>query len=135
LVPLQLVMHTFSKELYTLLEYNIPTSDWHIVCYKHRYSMEYKYAMDTLNIFFSCIVYDVIKLQRTLTILYMTLQDLNEYVSVSLSSGVYFLFRILCVCYRMDIFVRDTDNHNILYWRTYNFSKIIYDYQCPNPLS
>jgi hypothetical protein len=70
--------------------------------------------MDTLNMFFSCTLYDLLKLQTTLSILYMTLREQNEHVSVFLSSGVYLLFTIVCVCYRMDHFVRDTDKHKFI---------------------
>jgi hypothetical protein len=78
--------------------------------------MKLKYAMDTLNIFFSCIVYDLLKLQTTLLIFYMTLQDTNEHVSVSLSSG--FILQLpyyVCVWYRMDNdCVRDTDTYEYM---------------------
>jgi hypothetical protein len=65
-----------------------------------------KYAIDTLNSFFSCILYDLYQLYQS--------QDKNEHVSVSLSSGVYLLFTIVCECYRMDNFVWDTDKHKFI---------------------
>jgi hypothetical protein len=57
--------------------------------------------MDTLNVFFSCTLYDLPKLQTTLSIFYMTLQDTNEHVSVSLSYGVYVFFHD-CMCVLQD---------------------------------
>jgi hypothetical protein len=48
--------------------------------------------------FFPCILYDHLKLQTTVSIFYMTLQDENEHVSVSLSSGLYFfIYDFMCV--------------------------------------
>jgi hypothetical protein len=70
-------------------------------------------------------LYDILnyKLQTTLSILYMTLQDKYEHVSVSLSSGVYLLFTIVYVCYRMDNFVRDTDTHTFILLKSMLFFK------------
>jgi hypothetical protein len=40
------------------------------------------------------------------------------------------LFTILCVCYRMANFIRDTDKHKFMLLKSLLFFNIIYYYQC-----